>query len=378
MNIPATKKADPLRLNKYPWYTPRFWDGMRTRTWWKLMWRHRFDWSLSRLHIAMGSLLLVPFHSACYRWQERRWRRKVEATSIRQSPIFVLGHWRSGTTFLHELLVLDDRHSCATTYECFSPNDFLSTGKFITRWFGFVMPKRRPMDNMAAGWERPQEDEFALLNMGIPSIYETLAFPDHGPQNLDSLDFANFSAQEIRRWQDGWMWFLRRVNFRDPRRLVLKSPPHMARIPTLLKLFPDAKFIHIFRNPYDVFASSVRLWQALCQTQSLQSLKPQDWDELVLTLFERLYEAFERDRDSIPAGNFCEVRYEDLVANPLEQIERIYTQLQLDGFADARAAIQRHLKAVGHHRVHRHALTSEARDRIAERWARYLHKYGYC
>ena len=173
------------------------------------------------------------------------------------------------------------------------------------------------------------------------------------------------------------MWFVRRLNFRDPRRLVLKSPPHMARLRTLLELFPDAKFIHIFRDPYDVFASSVRLWSALCETQSLQAPRQEGWDEFVLTLFERLYDAFERQRDAIPTGNFCEVRYEDLVADPLGRMQEIYTQLEWDGFSEVRPAIEQHLAGVGHYRVNRHHLNATVRDRITRRWETYLQKYGY-
>ena len=117
MGVPD-KMADDKRLNKYYWYTPRFWDGMRTRTWWRLMWRHGFGWSPSRLDVALGSLLLLPFHSACYRWQELRgavpWKQRPSAR-----PLFLSSVTGAGTTFLHELLVLDARHSCPTTYDCF-------------------------------------------------------------------------------------------------------------------------------------------------------------------------------------------------------------------------------------------------------------------
>ncbi|NIP86637.1 MAG: sulfotransferase, partial [Planctomycetales bacterium] len=344
----------PFRWNKYPWYTPRFWDGMRTGTWLRLMARHRWAWSPSRLHIALGSIPFLPFHSLCSRWQQWRWGAAVAATPIRHPPLFVLGHWRAGTTFLHELLVLDPRHTCPTTYDCFSPHDFLSTGRFISRWFAFVMPRHRPMDHVLAGWDRPQEDEFALLNMGLPSIYETLAFPAHGAQHLDYLDFAGLSPAERQRWKESWLAFLRRVNFRDPRRLVLKSPPHLGRIETLLELFPDAQFVHIHRDPYEVFASSLRLWRALCQTQSLQVPPEEGWEEFVLVVFERLYAAFERQRAAIPAGHLCEVRYEDLVADPLGALAQIYHQLGLGGLDPLRPAVQQHLDRLGPYPVGRH------------------------
>ena len=47
-------------------------------------------------------------------------------------------------------------------------------------------------------------------------------------------------------------------------------------------------------------------------------------DEHVFSTFARMYEVFQRDRELIPPGQLCEIRYEDLVAQPLEQMERVY------------------------------------------------------
>lgn len=350
---------------------------MRTRTWLSIMWRHRFAWSLSRLSIPIGSIFFLPVHSFCHRWQELRWRKRVELETNLEPPIFILGHWRSGTTFLHELMIRDQRHGYPTTYDCFSPTDFLSTANFVHRWFGFVVPERRPMDNMAAGWDRPQEDEFALLNMGVPSIYETLAFPQHGPRHVNYLDFEGVSSTEVEAWKDQWQWFLRRLSHRDPRRLVLKSPPHMARVQTILEVFPKASFVHIHRNPYDVYASSLRLWTALFETQSCQSPVFENLDEFVLSNFERLYGAFERQRALIPEGQFCEVRYEDIVTNPVQQLASIYHALDMGDFEAARPAVQQHVDSLSDYRAGSNELSAEQRAQVAQRWQSYFAKYGY-
>src|SRR5262249_33511021 len=64
--------------------------------------------------------------SGLQRLQDLRFRDALDEVEIRR-PIFILGHWRSGTTLLHELLALDDRLLSPTTFQCFNPQRFLLT-----------------------------------------------------------------------------------------------------------------------------------------------------------------------------------------------------------------------------------------------------------
>ena len=119
------------------------------------------------------------------------------------------------------------------------------------------------MDNMAAGFDRPQEDEFALCMLGEPSPYLTIAFPNRGPQYGDYLDLEGLSPRALASWKRTLYQFLQKITFRNPKRLILKSPPHTARLKVLRNLFPEAIFIHIVRDPFVVFPSTVNLWKSL-------------------------------------------------------------------------------------------------------------------
>jgi hypothetical protein len=92
--------------------------------------------------------------------------------------IFIIGHWRTGTTLLHELLTLDEGFTAPSTIECFAPALCLALG-WLLRRLKFFLPANRPMDNMLLGWDQPQEDEFALMNLGLGSPYEAMIFPNH-------------------------------------------------------------------------------------------------------------------------------------------------------------------------------------------------------
>src|SRR5439155_3368254 len=190
----------------------------------RLLIRNRFAVHPSCLYIAVIVTFVSIFHTFLKLVHDACYGRRVKRTVLREPPIFIIGHWRTGTTLLHELLIQDERHSYPTTYECLEPNHFLLTERLFTRIFWFLMPSRRPMDNMAAGWERPQEDEFALCMLGQPSPYLTIAFPNHPPQCPEYLDLEGLSPRALAAWRRTFYRFLQCLTFKKPKRLIIKCP----------------------------------------------------------------------------------------------------------------------------------------------------------
>jgi hypothetical protein len=309
--------------------------------------------------------------------QELMLHRYLDRVQIKDAPIFIVGHWRSGTTLLHELLVLDSRYTFPTTYQCLAPNHFLISSWLLTR-LKFLLPERRPMDNMVTGWNKPQEDEFALCNMGLPSPYLTMAFPNEPPQYPEYLTLEGLSDDELTRWKAGLEWFLKRVTFRDPKRIILKSPPHTGRIKTLVELFPDARFVHIVRDPHALFGSTVKLWKTLYKFQALQEPKHVGLEEFVFSRFEQMYQSFERDRTLVDPSRFFEVRYEDLVREPIEQMRGLYDHFGLGEFETLLPKLQAYFKDVKDYRTGTYQIADELRDEIDRRWGPYMRRHGYC
>src|SRR3954451_4793994 len=164
----ATPPAAPPRE-----WTPRMWQGCSFPAWARLLLRNHFAVSPSLAHIPFVVTNASLINSGLRLLQEAWFGSKLDRVPV-PAPLFIVGHWRTGTTLLHELLILDERHSFPTTYQCLDPNHFLLTERLARRWLGFLLPKRRPVDNMVLGWDRPQEDEFALCMMGQPSPYLTI------------------------------------------------------------------------------------------------------------------------------------------------------------------------------------------------------------
>lgn len=382
MSVLSEKRAAPRRhqvvKNTFPWYTPRFWHGMRFSTWMRSLAHNRFIVSLDRLPTALSITGFSVINSGAAAVEQLVYGRRIAQTELTAPPIFILGHWRAGTTFLHELLIRDPAHTYATTYQCFAPHHFVLTDSWVTPWTERILPSRRPMDNMAAGWQRPQEDEFALGNLGVPTPYSSMMFPRQGPMHDEYLDLHSLSSAELETWKHEMLHFFRRITFRDPRRIVVKSPPHTARVRTLLAMFPDAKFVHLVRDPYELYLSTINLWKSLNEVQRLQTIGAQEWvEEYVLSSHETMYAAYEQDRQLLGEDQLYELRFEDLVANPLEKLRDVYAQLDLGDFSRLESPVEQHLADVKNHRRNQYELSDEKRDLVRQRWSGYFERYGY-
>jgi hypothetical protein len=372
------KRHRPFKVHREGGWLLYFWHGMGLSTWIRLLRRGRFDITLNCVPNILTVSLWTPFNSLLYFLSEALYGARANAHRIEPAPIFVIGHWRSGTTLLHNLLSTDPAHGFPTTYQCFFPNHFLLTGNSGT-WFNIFLPKKRPMDNVPVSVDLPQEEEFAFANLGMGTHYITLAWPRHGPQDMQYLDLTGLSDAEQEDWERGFLWFIRRLSYKQKKRLVLKSPAHTARIKTLLKLFPEARFIHISRNPLNIFPSTVRVWKALNSVQGLHNPAHDDpWmEEFVFTVLERVYKSYEADRELVPKGHLVEIAFEDLAANPKEVMRDIYAKLDLGDFARAEPGIDEYLADQKGYQPHVHNVPDELRRKILKRWAGYIERFGY-
>ncbi len=368
-----------FKVHRHGGWLLYFWHGMRCQTWWRLLRRGNFDVTLNCTPNIFTVTLFTPVNSVLYRISEALYARRVEQTGLKEPLVFVLGHWRSGTTLLHELISCDPAFGYPNTYECIFPDHFVLTERAIARWFDVFLPKKRPMDNMKAGYDRPQEDEFALCNLGVPSPYMFLAWPRHGPVDEDYLDLRNISAADRDAWIAHLTTFLKRLTYVQNKPLILKSPTHTARIRTLIKAFPDARFIYIARDPYKVYPSTINVWKTMNSVQGLHNpAHDDDWlGDFVMKSFSHLYRAYAEDRNLVPGENLVEIKYEDLVADPKGNVERIYRQLRLGDFSRAEPHISSYLGETRDYQPNEWELTASTRREIAAEWADYIDYFGY-
>lgn len=353
-------------------------QGMTFPTWARLLWENQFRvhpiyWPRA-LMLTVTSLLnslYATIEFVVFSWFVRRAR--VEA------PIIILGHFRGGTTHLHNLLTLDKRFAHPTLYQTLNPSTFLGTEALFRLSTRLMLTRHRPQDQVAIGPELPAEDEVAIGVDSLASPYIGWVFPERQAHYDRFLTLDDATDAEKARWKRSVRTFLQKVAWKTGRPLVLKSPPHTARIALLLELFPDARFVHIHREPFQVFQSTRKLLEKLPPYFALQPTPAGlDRDEQVIDQYARMYEAYFRDRDRIPAGQLCEVAYEDLDRDPVGVLSRIYEELNLGDFEQTEPAIRQYLGTLKGFRKNHHADLPEAlKQRIATRWRTCFEAWGY-
>jgi omega-hydroxy-beta-dihydromenaquinone-9 sulfotransferase len=359
------------------WTESAPWMGCSLRALLRILATNRFRVDLAYWPECFVDLCFAAGNSCLGAGQRLCLGRKIDRAVLSGDPIFIIGHWRTGTTLLHELLALDPRLRAPTTYECLVPHHFLLTGGWLTRFTSFTLPQTRGPDTMRVIWNSPQEDEFGLCNLGVGSPYATIAFPNHGPQNEAYLELDALPAEEHLRWRAALLAFLKGLTYARPGRLVLKSPTHTFRLPTLTQMFPQARWINMVRNPLEVFSSTVRLWRSLYAAYGYQKPRYEGLEEFVLATFARMHDRLEATRGLVSSGALIDVRYEDLVRAPVQTVRRLYQDLSLGDFEVAEPAIGQYFADRAGYQPNRHDVEPHWKDEIRRRWRPYFERYGY-
>lgn len=359
-------------------FGPGLLGGITIGKWVQLLIENRFSVSPSCWPRALTiSLMSVP--TSLLHWaDEIRFGRQLREVTV-PPPVFVLGHWRHGTTHLHNLLTIDQRFAFPNNYQCLFPNSFLTAEKLHSKAIDFFLPRQRPMDNVEWRMASPQEDEFAMCVTGFKSPCMGWVFPRQRDHFDRYLTMRDVSEGEVTDWKKAFLLFLKKLAFLYGRPLILKSPPHTARIRILLEMFPDARFVHIHRNPYDVFHSTRRMLKAVAEFHRLQRAPAaEDVDERILRTYRTMYDVYFEERRLIPEGQFCEVGFEGLEQDPVGEIRRIYETLQLPDFSKVHSEVQTYVRSISDYRKNSFQdLPEPLRQRIAEDWQRSFQEWGY-
>ncbi len=303
---------------------------------------------------------------------------RITKTRIKHPPLFIIGHWRGGTTFLHELISQDPQFAYVSLWHTLVPDSFLILD-YLKKFLARFLPTTRPMDAMKVDVDGPYEEEAGLATLGRWSFFHCFNFPRNAEQQYcQSVLFEGLNAEEVASWKAKYLWFLKAVTFANKGlRLVLKNPSNTARINTLLELFPEARFIHIYRNPYKVYFSTRRMRTRVLSYFALQQTTAEEVEQHVIDDYVRLMKKYFEHKDQIPEGQLIEIRYEDLVANPIGQIRKIYEKLGLPSIDAAESAMRHYLNQQAEYKTNIYTIDEVTIRQIEKHWGFAIERWGY-
>ena len=276
---------------------------------------------LKMLHLSIVTLGISPFII----FEKLMFESQVRNAWL-QSPVFILGHWRSGTSYLQRLMASNDNLGYFPTTHALLNSEFSLSSQALVK-----MLFRSQYEKILAA---PAEEEFAVANASPYSFYHSRYFPRKAQQLFENyVTFESASESEKAAWTRSYIRVLKRISLISKnKRLVIKNPVNTGRIRELLEIFPDAKFIHIYRNPYKVLMSARNMFLKYNSQFGLQSVTEERLEENVYLFYQRMMQQFLAQSKLIPQKNFIELKYEDFVGNELENLIDIHRKFDLPFF----------------------------------------------
>ncbi|MBL38805.1 MAG: sulfotransferase family protein [Xanthomonadales bacterium] len=313
---------------------------------------------------------------------ERAWTgMRADPLEGAQAPVFILGHWRSGTTHLFNLMSRDPRFAWPDPIATGLPWDFLLLGRALRPLLKRALPESRLIDNVEVNPDSPQEDEIALASMQDLSYYHALYFPKKLVEHFERgafLDNDDVPPAALRRRARRLRHYSRKLLLNMPGdTLLVKNPIYTGQVAWLRSLWPDARFVHIHRNPYVVFDSTRNFYRKLLPAYALQPFDAEAAEPVILDAYPRMLERLYADTEDLPDDRFIEIAYDDLDKKPLECLEDIYDQLGIGDFERQAPRFSAYLESIRGYRKNPHRFDPATLDKVDAAWGPWLKRWGY-
>jgi hypothetical protein len=324
------------------------------------------------------TILLEPL-----RWVELTYNNKINRHVIAQDPVFVLGYYRSGTSFLHELLTKDDRFGHHTNFQMILPDMALSSEKILAPFFDFIFRLfhlQDPVHRVPLSLRFPGEEDGAMTTALNP---RGAAWGHFFPQRMMEqfrkyVLFEGIPESEIESWKRDYMFLVKKISLAGGgKQLVLKSPPNTARVKQLLTLFPQAKFIFIHRNPYEVYTSNKQFWKVINKIYVVGSTRSVHVNDIILDTYAGIMDRYLQEKELIPEGQLIEVRYEHFIEQPMAQVRTIYETLRLGDLSHCEQAMQKHTERQKSFTRLKHTLPPDEQALANTKLERFLRHWNY-
>lgn len=261
-------------------------------------------------------------------------RKKISNVQLKEPPVFIIGFWRSGTTLLHNLLCQDSNTAYTTTFQTVFPNLVLTQNAWLKPLANYLGPSKRPFDNVDMDMDFPQEEEFGLMNLQAHSIYKTFLFPENFDQIFrDEVFTEQLPKNELKQWKDHYNNLMAKAILNTGgNTFISKNPCNITRINLLKLMYPGARFIFIYRNPYEVLESLYRFTLGVFPGVQLQQVPKGFSRENVAEMYDLIMRHYLKEREQLNESELIEIKMEDFMKDTKGNLQNIYKQFQLGEF----------------------------------------------
>jgi hypothetical protein len=263
--------------------------------------------------------------------------------------------------------------------ETLGPNIFLSYEKMLNKIVTNGLPSKRPMDKLEMKPYLPYEEEYAIANLSPYSFYHAWYFPKKIEHYFKKyVLFEGVSENIISDWKKSYIYFLKKISYKNKeKQIVLKSLVNTAKIKHILEMFPDAKFIHLYRNPYPLYYSTWKLYNSILPIFSFQNVDKEKLDKTIVDIYKKIYKKFFKEKNLIPKENLIEIKYEEFTNNPIKTLERIYKQFKIRNFNTTKHKFESYIKKHENYEKNHHKMNDKIKEKIYNEWKFAFKKFDY-
>ena len=355
--------------------------GCRFDNWVRLLFQNRFRIQFSKIPMALAITLVSALTFPIAILEKLIYDRKIKASAPKKDPIFIIGHWRSGTTYLQNILSRDPQFGWCdpVSTTTFSISNLLRGP--LTKIESGALKTARPMDNMEYKIDLPIEDTFALATISPHSIIHMIAFPVHYKRYIPGAFVSDLTQKEQSDWKKTYSYIINKLSlYHQGKQLILKSPDNTAHMTQLLELYPESKFVNIHRDPYTTVMSTIHMFKKQMEIIRLSPLPEGDLDvileDTIVYIFKRMYSELFELEESL-GDRMITISYKELSQTPYKCVETIYSKLGIEGCAEAMPHITKYIDSQKNYVKNRFLITPRLRDKINGELDFYFRHYGY-